>query len=427
MSEEPIIIIGNGIAGVTAARHIRKKSDQPILIISKESNYFFSRTALMYVFMGHLKWSHLEPYEPSFWKKNKLELLFEEVMEIHTENKSISLAMGSSLTYDKLIIATGSVPNRFGWKGEDLKAVQGLYSKQDLESLEKWAPSTQRAVIVGGGLIGIELSEMLHSRGIAVTFLVRESSFWNSILPKEESQMINRHILAHGIDLRLATELKQIEANEDGRANAVITSKGERIECQCVGLTAGVRPNIDWMKSSKINTNRGILVDAFLQTEHKDVYAIGDCAELKYPQEGRKPIEAVWYTGRMMGETVAQTLTGNPTKYSPGHWFNSAKFFDIEYQTYGQVNPIPKNDEAHFYWEKKGENKAIRMAYKRSNLELLGINVMGIRLRHENCDQWLKQKTKIPKVMEELVLANFDPEFTPNYHNEIKASWQEQV
>ena len=169
------------------------------------------------------------------------------------------------------------------------------------------------------------------------------------------------------------------------------------------------------------------MVDEFLQTEDNDIYAIGDCAELKNPPPGRRPIEAVWYTGRMMGETVAQTLSGNPKKYTPGHWFNSAKFFDIEYQTYGQVNPIVKEDEGQFYWQKAGENKAIRLAYRKSTLQLLGINAMGIRLRHEICDQWLKQEATVSQVIADFAQANFDPEFFPTYELEIQKAWQEQL
>ena len=199
MSQSPIIIIGNGIAGITAARNIRKNSTDPILVISKESEYFFSRTALMYVYMGHLKWEHLLPYENSFWKENKIDLLFSMVTGISSDEKKIILQDGKHLAYSKLIIATGSTPNKFGWPGQELEAVQGLYSKQDLEALEQWSPSIRQATIVGGGLIGIELAEMLHSRGKKVTFLVRESSFWGNVLSTEEGRLIEKHIIAHGL------------------------------------------------------------------------------------------------------------------------------------------------------------------------------------------------------------------------------------
>ncbi|TYA84694.1 NAD(P)/FAD-dependent oxidoreductase, partial [Seonamhaeicola marinus] len=210
---EHIVIIGNGISGVTAARHIRKLSNKKITIISAETDYFFSRTALMYVYMGHMKFEHTQPYEPWFWKKNRIELKKGFVERVETASKTLHFSNKEQMNYDKLIIATGSKPNKFGWPGQDLKGVMGLYHKQDLERLEAYAPNNnicKRAVIVGGGLIGIELAEMLHSRHIPVTFLVREDSFWNGVLPNGESQMINEEIRKNGIDLRLGVNLKEI-------------------------------------------------------------------------------------------------------------------------------------------------------------------------------------------------------------------------
>lgn len=419
MNAPPIIIIGNGIAGITTARHIRKKSNKPILIISKESKYFFSRTALMYVYMGHLKWEHTQPYESHFWKKNKLNLLQETVTNIDSENKKITLSNESILSYDSLVLATGSIPNKFGWPGENHKGVQGLYSKQDLENLESLSASIQEAVIVGGGLIGIELAEMLHSRGKNVTFLVREKSFWNNVLPKQESKIINEHILSHGIDLRLDTNLEEIIADENGRVKLVRTDKGDLISCQFVGLTAGVKPNIEFVKQTNIATNRGILVNKYLETNQPGVYAIGDCAEQKEPQPGRRSIEAVWYTGRMMGETLAQTLTGTKTEYNPGNWFNSAKFFDIEYQTYGLVSAHPEDNEKHFHWKHSVKDHAITIAYNKETYEFLGINTFGIRMRHEIFDQILSDKRTLFHVAEHLKDCNFDPEFFNSYEEEI--------
>ncbi|MGJ8733759.1 MAG: NAD(P)/FAD-dependent oxidoreductase [Cellulophaga sp.] len=424
---EHIVIIGNGIAGVTAARHIRKLSDKKITIISAESEYFFSRTALMYVYMGHMKFEHTQPYENWFWKKNRIELVNGYVNNVDHSNKKVDLE-NLSISYDKLIIATGSKPNKFGWPGQDLKGVQGLYSKQDLEQLQKNAPDNKtckRAVIVGGGLIGIEMAEMLRSRKIPVTFLVRETSFWNGVLPKGESELINEHILDHHIDLRLNTNLVEIIADENGRAKAITTDKGETIECTVVGLTAGVSPNIDFLKESGIELGRGVKVNRFLETNIKDIYAIGDCAEQHQSIGNRRPIEAVWYTGRMMGETLAQTICGNKLEYKPGHWFNSAKFLDIEYQTYGWVfSERNKQDyEAHFHWRHAKENICITIAYYKDTKEFLGINTFGIRMRHEVFNKWLTQKKDIEFVLQHLKDANFDPEFYKQYETEILSKY----
>lgn len=422
-----IVIIGNGIAGVTAARHIRKNSNHQITIISAETEYFFSRTALMYVYMGHMKFEHIQPYENWFWKKNRIELKNGFVESVDTAAKVLIFSNNDTLSYDTLIIATGSKPNKFGWPGEDLKAVQGLYSKQDLDNLEVYAPNKEvckRAVIVGGGLIGIELAEMFRSRDIPVTFLVRESSFWNGVLPAGESEMINQHIKDHHIDLRLNNNLKEIISDEQGKAKAVIIEEtGEELTCDFVGLTAGVSPNINFLKSSNIELNKGVLVNKFLETSAPDVYAIGDCAEQREAIGSRRPVEAVWYTGRMMGEALAQTICGNKLAYNPGHWFNSAKFLDIEYQTYGWVFAKPLEGNTHFHWKHSDENICITIEYNSSTHEFLGINTFGIRMRHEVFDKWLTEKRDLEYVIEHFSKANFDPEFYKRYEKAIKTSF----
>ncbi|WP_299618285.1 FAD/NAD(P)-binding oxidoreductase [uncultured Tenacibaculum sp.] len=427
---EHIVIIGNGISGVTAARHIRKLSDKKITIISSETEHFFSRTALMYIYMGHMKFENTKPYEDWFWKKNRIELKKALVERIDSENKQLVLQGGSNFSYDKLILATGSKPNKFGWPGQDLDGVMGMYHKQDLENLEKYAPNSKackRAVIVGGGLIGIELAEMLHSRNIPVTFLVREDSFWNGVLPAEESEMINQEIRDNHIDLRLGVNLKEIKADKNGKVKSIVIAEtGEEIACNVVGLTAGVSPNINFVKESAIETNRGILVNRFLETSEKDVYAIGDCAEQREAIEQRRPIEAVWYTGRMMGETVAQTICGNKIEYKPGHWFNSAKFVDIEYQTYGWVWAKPRENEARFFWKDATGKKAIHLNYDRESHEFIGINTFGIRLRHEFFDKVLTNKKSVEHVLEYFKDANFDPEFFKQHEEDIVSKFNKE-
>ncbi|MGJ8548780.1 NAD(P)/FAD-dependent oxidoreductase [Winogradskyella wichelsiae] len=430
---EHIVIIGNGISGVTLARHVRKLSDKRITIISGETDFFFSRTALMYIYMGHMKFEHTQPYENWFWEKNRIELKKGFVSKVETETKTLHFKEGDTLQYDKLIIATGSKPNKFGWPGQDLEGTLGMYHKQDLEKLEKYAPNKdvcKRAVIVGGGLIGIELAEMLNSRSIPVTFLVREDSFWNGVLPQGESEMINRHIKNHHIDLRLSTNLRAINSDENGKVKSVIIEEtGEELECNVVGLTAGVAPNIDFLKDSGIEIGRGVKVNRFLETNIPDIYSIGDCAEQLEAIGNRRPIEAVWYTGRMMGETLAQTICGNRIAYKPGHWFNSAKFLDIEYQTYGWVfaeRGRPEH-EVHFHWKHEDDTKCITIAYDKNTNEFLGINNFGIRMRHEVFDRWLTEKRDLDYVINHLPEANFDPEFYSKFEKDILKAYNNQL
>lgn len=422
-----IVILGNGIAGITAARHIRKRSDDEILVISGESDHFYSRTALMYIYMGHMAYENTKPYEDHFWQENRIRLMRAWIRSVDTEKRLLHDALGRQIPYDVLILATGSKSNKFGWPGQELTGVQGLYSLQDLESMEQHTRGIERGVVVGGGLIGIEMSEMMHSRGIPVSFLVRESSWMEQVFPAEESEMINQEIRDNGIDLRLGTELERIEGDDRGRVEAAVTKNGERIPCQFLGLTVGVSPNIDFLQGSGIECERGVMVDERLQTSVPGVYAIGDCAQVREPKPGRRPVEPLWYTGRIMGEYVARIICGDELAYDPGLWFNSAKFYDLEWQVYGKVPRSPGEGEETLFWRDPTGKKSIRINYEdNGDRPVVGFQVMGIRYRHDVCQEWIEAGKPLAWVLENLGVVNFDPELYRQHEKDLVAVYNEK-
>ena len=420
-----IVILGNGIAGITAARELRKSGDDRITVVSAETDHPFSRTALMYVYMGHLEFHHTKLYEDWFWAKNRIELLRAQVTEIDFDQKTLHYADTQTLQYDVLVLAVGSKPNFFGWPGQDLRGVQGLYGKPDLDRMEVDTKDIRQAVVVGGGLIGIELCEMLLSRNIHVTFLVREKSFWSSVLPAGESALVTRHIREHHVDLRTESELAEIKDDGSGRVGSVVLKNGETIPAQFVGVAVGVSPNLGFLENTSLEIDRGILVNERLETNLLGVYAIGDCTQHRTPPKGRKPLEQIWYTGRIMGETVAQIIAGKEITYDPGVFFNSAKFFDVEYQTYGNVANFLPNDESEqsFYWEHPAGKIALRINYRADNGAVTGMNTLGIRQRQAVWQQWITDGKSIQLVLEYLPLANFDPEFFRQYEPDILAKF----
>ena len=421
-----VVIIGNGISGTTAARYIRKWSDYNITIISAETDHFYSRTALMYIYMGHMRYQDTKPYEDFFWDKNRIELIRDYVHDIKTEKKELNLGSGRILPYDVLVLAVGSKSRFFGWPGQDLKGVQGLYGMPDLENMELYTHGINHAAVVGGGLIGIEMVEMLHSRHIPVTFLVRENSYFNHVLPPEESEIINQEIRDHHIDLRLETELKEALGDESGRIRAITTSAGDEVSCQFLGLTTGVTPNIDVVERSPIETNRGILVNAFFETNTPDVYAIGDCAEYREDGIGYRRLDQLWYTGRNHGKAVARTICGQRTHYKKPLFFNSAKFFTVEYQTYGTIETHPGDEIGSLLWQSERGKELIRINYRKEDNVVIGFNLLGIRFRHALCEKWILEERTIPFVLENLSAANFDPEFYTQYEKEFVAQYNQQ-
>lgn len=420
-----VVIIGNGIAGTTAARHIRKLSDCRITMISDECRQPFSRTALMYVFMGQLKLESTYLYEEWFWEKNRIARVQARVREVNPAARNITLNDGEVISWDKLIIATGSRPAQTGVPGENLPGVQHLYHLHDLDTLNRMCRGVKQAVVVGGGLTGIELVEMLLSKGIKVTFLVRETGFMSRQLTKEESDMAGRIIREHGVELRTGAHLREIRGNS--RVESVITDDGTEIPCELAGITIGVTPETGFLAGTGIETATGVLVDEYLQTSARDVYAAGDCAELRTPAPARRAVEPLWYTARAMGETVARNVCGYPAPYHQGIWHNAARFFDTEYQIYGQVPATTPPGVRSLYWEHASRKKSVRVNYDLATGAVTGFQTMGIRYRQQVCEHWIDTGTHISDALNNLSKANFDPEFYRRHESEIVSLFQQYL
>ena len=375
----------------------------------------------MYIFMGHLRLEDTYPYEPSFWSKNKIDLIKNSVSSIDSQNKKVIFESGQELSYSKLLLATGSTSIRLPVPGIDLPGVFSLYSLQDLERIEAWSGTTKKAVILGGGLIGVELAEMMHSRGIDVTVVIREQAFSGHFLPSEDANLISQHIKKQGIKLITEAEVKAIHGQS--KVEGIELSNGESIDCDFLGVTIGVTPRKDLGQSAKLKINRGFLVNDYMATSDADIFAAGDCAELIEPNLGRKSIEPVWYTAKMQGAIAAKSMLAKQEKYEPGVWFNSAKFFDIEYQVYGNIQVNPDETTGVLFWQDKESEKSLRVHYNKESLAVIGFQSLGTRHRHEVWENWIANGVSVKEVIKNFSKAEFDPEFHKKYAKDIQESW----
>ena len=405
-----VVIVGNGIAGVTAARHVRKASGRArVTMVSDETASPFARTALMYVYMGSLTQAHTQMYPERFWAENRIDRVQDRAVALDPARQRLALRDGGDLPYDRLLVATGSRPAIPPWPGADLPGVQGLYHLADLERMERdtRGPAgagrgrVRQAVVVGGGLIGVELAEMLRTRGVAVTFLVREDRYLPRTFSETESALVAAEIRRHGVDLRLGAEVARVEGTD--RAQAVVTAGGERLAAEFVGVGTGVRPHVDWLGGA-VETGRGVLVDRQLRASADHVWAAGDCAELRDPPPGVRPVEPIWYTARLQGATAGLGMAGHPRDYAPGVYFNSAKFFDLEWQVYGATGG-PGDD-----WERSDGARSLRIRTRSGAVS--GVSALGLRLRQDVCARWIAQGWPLDRALAELGAARFDPELT---------------
>lgn len=450
-----VVIIGNGVAGIEAARGVRAKdASASITIVSEESDHFFSRTALMWVAAGQLSHRCIEPYPRDFYDANNFVRVRDRAVGV--EEGQVRLRSGKALSFDRLLIACGSAPRGGPWPGSDLPGVGHFVTLQDLEWLEDelhGGPShnggppradhhlgetgdspysrrkslrSQRGgppanpCVIGGGLVGIEAVEVFHAAGLHPRFFIREDWFWPMAIDERESTWIAERMRAGGVDMHLAEDVKAIEG--DGKVTGVTTDKGE-YEQDLVVIAIGVVANTKWLEGSDIELDRrgGIVVDESQQTSMKGVYAAGDCASVRW-FDGRQGPEQLWYTGRAQGRVAAEAMLGGSTKYARGTWYNSAKLFDIEYTTAGLVGMKQPNEQEWFYEETGKVRSTTRIVtsgegpstYRDGGeAPVIGFNLLGRRWDHEVLVRFIEEKRSLGYVLDHLSEASFDTEFVP--------------
>lgn len=407
-----IVIVGNGVAGVTCALESRKRhAHADITVISGETDYFFSRTALMYAYMDLMPRKALEPYERGIYDKKQIRRIRDWVVDLDATAQTVTLQGGESLPYDKLVLAVGAAPNMFPWDGAD-QVKDGLVhfvSMQDLDACERLTPSTKQAVVVGGGLIGIELVECLLHHGVDVTFLIREPYYWPIALGAEESTFVAEHMREHGAKVALSEEMTKINVDAAGRVCSIDTNEGRTVPCQMLGIAAGVKPNIgrfDGFKDAP-KTDRGIIVNERFETSLDNVYAIGDCASI-HPTDGAPYGETIWYSAKRHGENVVPNLFGESNTYKPPIFFNSSKFFEVEYTTVGEVVKVPDGAMSLY---RKHPSKPVSQRIVYLDDRVIGFNMLGSRWNHEVLTTWIQERRSPDWVNAHLSAAQYDVEF----------------
>jgi NADPH-dependent 2,4-dienoyl-CoA reductase/sulfur reductase-like enzyme len=248
------------------------------------------------------------------------------------------------------------------------------------------------------------LAECIVHHGRKLTFLVREPWYWPAALGDEEGAMISDHIRSHGVNLLLNEEVAAVLSDPTGRVRAVKTSGGKEFVCQMLGIAIGVRPCVDWLErvSTPPEIRLGIAVSGNFLTSLPDIFAAGDCADT--------PVgcEQIWYSAKRQGELAGRSMLGDRIDYKPPVFYNSAKFFEIEYTTVGEVNNVP-SDAISFYRRIPGKEASVRIVEHAG--AVIGFNMLGSRWDHTVLERWILDRRSLECVLGVLHRAQFDVEF----------------
>jgi nitrite reductase (NADH) large subunit len=319
----PVAVIGAGPAGVAVAQGLVSVPDgPPVVLIGEEDDPPYNRVRLTPFLAGEATESELriggdldEADADRFAR-----LAGCRIASIDANERVVRDTQGTALACAAIVLATGSRPLLPPIPGVELEGVHTFRTLADARTLDKLAPRTSRAVVIGGGLLGLEAARGLALHECPVSVVERSDGLMSAQLEGEAAQRLLGMVEAHGVDVRLASQVDRIDGK--GSVQSVVLAQGDAIECDLVIVAVGVRPNIDLAREGGLETRRGIVVDRQMRTSVPGILAVGECAELEGCVQG------------LAGPALAQarvavdTVLGNQRAYEPGVAASRLKIFD---------------------------------------------------------------------------------------------------
>jgi NADPH-dependent 2,4-dienoyl-CoA reductase/sulfur reductase-like enzyme/pSer/pThr/pTyr-binding forkhead associated (FHA) protein len=311
------LIIGNGIAGVTAAEILRTEDPQASIgVIADDPCPVYYRPALKDYLGGHVSTEKLWARPATFYRDANISFLPDRVIGLDSKQHIVLLQSQKQVYYDKLLLANGASPARLNCPGNNLRGVTTLRTVTDYQNVLERLNTVRRVVVCGSGTLALETAESLRQRGLEVSHLLRRTTLWSEVLDTTASDLVLQEERRAGIEVCLEEEIVKINGSR-GEVTSVSTNRGRRISCQMVLVAIGIEPNIKPWQASGVACGRGVRVDNALRTNLPDIYAAGDLIEVYDRLTNRTRLLGQWYPAIMQARIAASSMLGRIEEGKP--------------------------------------------------------------------------------------------------------------
>lgn len=327
------VIIGNGIAGLSAAKEIRKNDkDGSILMVSRENYLTYYRPRLTEGLYKDLKAENILVNKESWYEENNIDVLLNvNVERIHEDESIIELSDGKKIKYDKLLLATGSNPFVPPTKGNINQEILALRTIDDLNYFKGCLNKWEQVTVIGGGLLGLEAVWSIKNLGKKVKIVEFAPYLLAKQLDEEISKKLEKRLIEEGVEIYLSSTVEEVL--DDG---IVVLNTGKKFKTDGILYSIGVRPNLEIVKDTNIKYNRGIIVDDNLRTNINNIYAAGDVIE----KDGI--VLGLWTLANEQGKIAGANMSGKDLKYTWPQPFTMLKLGNIQLFSIGNIKEYDK-------------------------------------------------------------------------------------
>ena len=360
-----ILVLGAGIAGLTAAEHARKVApDAEITLVGQEERLPCYRLKLTPYLAGDVQAAALEIRDRAWFERQRITLWPGEVVALERNHKRVRLRDGSVLSYHRLVIATGSHPFVPPIPGVTKKGIFTLRTWKDADAIMEWTRRGTRCVCVGGGLLGLEAAAALARRGAHVTVLEGYHRLLSRQVSSSGSDWVEQYLKQLGLDVRCGAQVREFEG--DDAVAAVLLAGDERLEADMVVLATGVRPNVHLPRRAGLAVGRGVVVDERMVTSDKDIFAAGDVTAF----DGR--VYGFWYAALQQGVVAGTNAAGGAQVFGAPPLSTTLKVVGLDVFSIGDFAGEREGDRV---WEQPQGDGLVRIVVRGERV--VGVNLVG--------------------------------------------------
>lgn len=400
------VIIGNGIASIGAIEGIRKAdAESEILVIGAEDSPAYGRPLISYLLAGKIGPERLALRPQEFYEKSNVSLILgTRVEQIDTNAKTVKTDSGESIEYENLLVATGGIPFTPPIPGADGTDVYNFTNLDHAQALISKAKDIKRAVVIGGGLIGLKAGESLFDRGVEVTILELSPRILSLAFDENAAGLAGDRLEEVGLNVRCGVSAKEIQRDGQGNLKGVHLTDGDFLQTDAVVIAIGVVPNYNLAKESGIKVDRGILVDDHMRTSADLVYAAGDVAQAKDLLFGEDRVIPIWTNAYNQGFCAGKNMAGTDITYAGSLSMNSISFYGLPTISVGTVNP-PEDDGSYEIATSLDEKKKSYRKLVFQNDRLVGYVLVGDIDMAGMYTAFVKFRLEVPEDAKKQILA----------------------
>jgi NAD(P)H-nitrite reductase large subunit len=403
------VIVGASAAGIGAVEAIREVDPVgTVTIISDEQCPQYSRPMISDLVSGKANFDKMMCREGEFWQKNGVQALTgRTAVSIDLTKKRVALDKGDHINFEKLLIATGGKPFIPKIEGSEKEGVFTFTKVSDAESLAAKIESAKTAVVIGGGLIGVSVTEALVKRGLKVTMVELKDNILSLILDQTASEMVENVISNAGVTIATGQTVKQIlgKPEDNNLVGGAVLTGGQTVPCDLLIIAIGVIPRMELVSGTDVKTNRGIIVDKFMRTNVPDIYASGDVAEAYDFVLGENRLLPLWPLAQQEGKVAGYNMAGKKAEYPGGTAMSALKYFGIPSISIGIISP--REDDAYEILVKHEPERTLYRKIVLKDNVIVGLTLVNDIERAGVLFHLMKNGVNVKRLKQELISEDF--------------------